>query len=57
MERHGFSEDTLEKLRHAGYKIVFLGGIGDCEAITIDPGTGWRFGAADPRRSGKAAGY
>jgi gamma-glutamyltranspeptidase / glutathione hydrolase len=57
MERNGFSADTLEKLKQAGYKLDFLGGIGDCEAIKVDPKTGWRFGAADPRRSGKAAGY
>jgi gamma-glutamyltranspeptidase / glutathione hydrolase len=57
MERIGFSADTLEKLRQAGYKLEFLGGIGDCETIAVDPRTNWRFGAADPRRSGKAAGY
>jgi gamma-glutamyltranspeptidase / glutathione hydrolase len=57
MERVGFSADTLEKLEQAGYKLDFLGSIGNCEAITIDPHTHWRFGAADPRRDGKAAGY
>jgi len=44
-------------LREAGYAVQFLGGIGDCEAIEIDPRTGWKFGAADPRAHGKAAGY
>ncbi|HET7840679.1 MAG TPA: gamma-glutamyltransferase, partial [Terriglobia bacterium] len=57
MERIGFSDDTLEKLRQAGYKVEFLGSIGDCESIAVDPRTHWRFGAADPRREGKAAGY
>jgi gamma-glutamyltranspeptidase / glutathione hydrolase len=57
VERLGFSADTLEKLQKAGYKLEFLGSIGDCEAIAINPHTHWRFGAADPRRDGKAAGY
>ncbi len=57
MERIGFSADTLEKLQQAGYKVEFLGSLGDCEAIAVDPRTHWRFGAADPRRDGKAAGY
>lgn len=57
MERTGFSADTLEKLEQAGYKLEFAGGLGDCEAIAVDPHTHWRFGAADPRRGGKAAGY
>jgi hypothetical protein len=34
-----------------------VGGLGDCEAIEVNPATGWRFGAADPRGDGKAAGY
>ena len=57
LERVGFSDDTVGKLREAGYSVQFLGGIGDCEAIEIDPRTGWKFGAADPRAYGKAAGY
>jgi gamma-glutamyltranspeptidase / glutathione hydrolase len=51
------SEDTAERLRDAGYKVQRVGGIGDCEAIAVDPATGWRFGASDPRGDGKAAGY
>jgi gamma-glutamyltranspeptidase/glutathione hydrolase len=57
VERWGFSADTLEKLQQAGYKLDFRDSIGDCEAISIDPKTHWRFGAADPRGNGKAAGY
>ena len=53
----GFSADTVEKLEQAGYKLKFLDGIGDCETIAVDPQTHWRFGASDPRRDGKAAGY
>jgi len=56
-ERVGFSSDTLEKLRQAGYPVGFRDSIGDCEAIEIDPQSGWRFGASDPRADGKAVGY
>jgi gamma-glutamyltranspeptidase/glutathione hydrolase len=57
LERVGFSEDTIEKLKEAGYHIDFTNGLGDCEAIEVDPASGWRFGAADPRGYGKAVGY
>ena len=56
-EKWGFSADTLEKLKKAGYKLHETDSLGQCEAIAIDPQTGWRFGAADPRGTGKAAGY
>ncbi|HUI41181.1 MAG TPA: gamma-glutamyltransferase [Terriglobia bacterium] len=51
------SEDTADRLQQAGYKLRRVGGIGDCEAVEVDPATGWRFGASDPRGDGKAAGY
>jgi len=57
LERVGFSADTIQKLRDAGYQIDFRGGQGDCEAIEVDPVSGWKLGAADPRASGKAVGY
>ena len=57
LERYGFSADTEQRLREAGYKLHFLGGIGECNAIAIDPKTGWIFGGADPRGSGEAVGY
>jgi gamma-glutamyltranspeptidase / glutathione hydrolase len=53
----GISQDTADRLTDAGYKVQRVGGIGDCEAIAVDPRTGWRFGASDPRGDGKAAGY
>jgi gamma-glutamyltranspeptidase/glutathione hydrolase len=56
-EKWGFSADTLDKLKRAGYKLKETDSLGECEAITIDPETGWRFGAADSRGTGKAAGY
>ncbi len=57
VERWGFSSDTLQKLRQAGYALDFVPSLGECEAIAVDPRTGWRFGAADPRGYGKAVGY
>jgi len=57
MERWGFSADTIHKLQEAGYKLEVRDRMGACEAIEIDPETGWRFGAADPRAAGKAVGY
>jgi len=56
VELRGFSADTLERLREAGYKLNERAAIAECEAIEINPKTGWRFGAADPRRDGKAVG-
>ena len=57
LEGWGFSADTIDKLNAAGYKSAAHGHIGECQAIEIDPNTGWRFGAADPRGDGKAVGY
>ena len=57
MEGWGFSADTLERLQQAGYKLQFRERMGACEAIEVDPQTGWKFGATDPRTNGKAVGY
>jgi gamma-glutamyltranspeptidase/glutathione hydrolase len=57
LERVGFSADTTQELQEAGYQIDFRDRMGDCEAIAIDPVSGWKFGAADPRAYGKAVGY
>jgi len=58
LERFGFSADTIQKLHAAGYTTRFVENLGDVDAIEINPpGSGWRFGAADPRGDGKAAGY
>jgi gamma-glutamyltranspeptidase len=57
LERVGFSGDTIQKLREAGYQIEFRDRMGDCQVIEVDPVSGWKFGAADPRAYGKAVGY
>ena len=57
LESWGFSSDTIEKLKAAGYQVAVRGHLGECQAIEIDPRSGWRFGAADPRGDGRAVGY
>jgi len=52
----GFSPDTVQKLREAGYDIAFGRGavLTAVEAIEIDD-EGWMYGFADPRRADGAA--
>lgn len=57
LERIGFSDDVIQALKSKGHSVEAHGTIGDCQAIMIDPQTGTRLGAADPRMDGKAAGY
>jgi len=57
LENWGFSSDTVDKLTQAGYQVSVRGHLGECQAIEIDPRSGWRFGAADPRGDGRAVGY
>ena len=56
-EREGFSSATIERLQKAGYPVSFRDSMGDCEAIEIDPQSGWRLGGSDPRGDGKVVGY
>jgi len=57
LERQGIPSDVFDALRAKGHKLEIRRSIGDCQAIMIDPKTGERLGAADPRLDGKAAGY
>ena len=52
-----FSQATARELEQRGYRITERDWIGNIEAIAIDPKTGERLGAADPRRQGAAVGY
>jgi len=57
MEPDRFSPDTLRLLAAHGYHITF-GDEGDAECIEIDPATGERLGASDPRtEAARAVGY
>jgi len=57
MERIGFADDIVQALRARGHNVELRGMIGDCQSILIDPKTGVRLGAADPRLDGMAIGY
>ncbi len=50
--------DVEVNLRRKGHKLTFRSTIGDAHSIMIDPETGVRLGAPDPRRGeSKASGY
>ena len=57
IERMGFAPDVIDALKARGHSLETRAGIGDCHAIMIDPKTGVRLGAADPRNDGVAVGY
>jgi gamma-glutamyltranspeptidase / glutathione hydrolase len=52
-----FPKTVEDQLTTMGYKVVRRTWIGEVNAIGIDPKTGARLGAADPRRQGAAQGY
>ncbi len=53
-----FPENIADQLEQRGYHLAQRRGwIGEVEAIGIDPKTGERLGAPDPRREGAARGY
>ena len=52
-----FPAAVVEELTQRGHNIRRRAWIGQVEAIGIDPKTGDRLGAADPRRQGSAIGY
>jgi gamma-glutamyltranspeptidase / glutathione hydrolase len=57
LEKTGFAQDVRDGLRACGYTLAIRGSIGDCQAIMVEPQTGVRLGAADPREDGLALGY
>ncbi len=57
IERKGFPPSLVQALEKMGYQVKAESDMGDVEAIEIDPKTGMRDGAADPRAGGKAVGY
>jgi gamma-glutamyltranspeptidase/glutathione hydrolase len=57
-EPYGLSGDTQKALSARGHKLARPRYLGDAEGIMIEPTTGIRLGATDPRRSdGPAVGY
>ncbi len=58
VERIGFADDVLQALRSRGHNLdTGRRSLGDCHAILIEPESGVRLGAADPRLDGRAVGY
>jgi gamma-glutamyltranspeptidase/glutathione hydrolase len=57
IERKGFPPSLVQALEKMGYQVKAESDMGDVEAIEIDPKTGMRDGAADPRAGGKAVGF
>ncbi|MFO0241653.1 gamma-glutamyltransferase [Gemmatimonas sp.] len=58
VERDGFPASTLDALRAKGHTVRIGGQQGTAHSIAIDPRTGARLGAADPRdRDAGAAGH
>lgn len=63
-ELRGLNADTRTVLENRGHVFKDVPGysfgeqyIGDVQVIMVDPASGMRLGAADPRRGGAAAGY
>jgi gamma-glutamyltranspeptidase/glutathione hydrolase len=57
LETVGFSPDTVKILESRGHKIERVESWSDGECIAVDPATGERLGASDPRNPGRAVGY
>ena len=57
MEIHGFSEDVTKALEARGHRLALHGFMGDAEGIMLEPTTGMRLGASDPRGDGHSIGY
>jgi gamma-glutamyltranspeptidase / glutathione hydrolase len=57
LERPGFPADVVHALEALGHTTRIVDEIGEAQAIAIDPATGVRLGAADPRGAGAAIGY
>ncbi len=57
IEKQGFSADVVTALAALGHGVEVVSDMGDVHAIQIDPATGLRLGASDPRSDGMTLGY
>jgi gamma-glutamyltranspeptidase/glutathione hydrolase len=57
LEDRAFPADVVTALRALGHQIRTSSDMGDVQAIRIDPVTGFRRGASDPRYDGVTVGY
>jgi gamma-glutamyltranspeptidase / glutathione hydrolase len=57
-EPYGLAPDVLEALKAKGHRFAAPGYMGDAEAVMVEPRTGTRLGASDPRNpDARAVGY
>jgi gamma-glutamyltranspeptidase len=55
-EPMGLNGDTQKAMEKLGHKfLLFPDFLGDVQAIMLEPGTGMRLGACDPRRGGSTS--
>lgn len=57
LERRGFPLDVIRALETRGHRVRVGSDSGDVHAIQIDPHTGLRMGASDPREDGLTLGF
>jgi gamma-glutamyltranspeptidase/glutathione hydrolase len=58
VEEDGISDAVKQELEAMGHRMILRGSQGATHCIMIDPATGERIGAADPRNvDGRAVGY
>jgi gamma-glutamyltranspeptidase/glutathione hydrolase len=57
VEQVGFAADVVQALEGRGHTLRVDSDMGGVQAIAIDPATGLRLGASDPREDGAALGY
>jgi gamma-glutamyltranspeptidase / glutathione hydrolase len=57
LERRGFPADVVNALVAMGHSTEVVSDMGEVHAIMIDPATGLRLGASDPRADGVTLGY
>lgn len=55
VEANGIESATADALRARGHSLKFSGTWGNAQAVTVDPKSGWRAAASDPRGSGAGA--
>jgi gamma-glutamyltranspeptidase/glutathione hydrolase len=55
VEQDGLEAETAKALRARGHVLKFVEPWGNAQAVAIDPETGYRVGASDPRADGAAA--
>ncbi len=56
VDKYGLEPATRNELRKKGHQLQDLAAWGDAEAVYVDPKTGLRYAASDPRNEGAAAG-